>query len=457
METKTKKYEIDMCSGPLVGKMLVFTLPLIASSLLQLLFNAVDMIVAGQFAGETALASIGATGSLTNLIVNLFIGLSVGANVLTARYFAQKNTDDVSETVHTSVVVSLVFGVILAVFGWFFAKPLLELMATPENVIDGAAMYMKIYFLGMPVIMLYNFTAAVLRAVGDTKRPLYYLAIAGVINIFLNLFFVVVVGIGVAGVAIATVVSQCVSASLVMITLLKYDGCLKVEPKKLAVSWRKLGLMARIGLPAGVQGMLFSISNVLIQSSINSFGDVAMSGSTAGANLEGFVYVTMNAFHHTALSFTSQNYGRRNMDRVRKTAICAVIMASIAGLVFGTLAWLLREPLLSLYVKKTQESYSEVIRYGVIRMTIIMLTYFTCGQMDTLVGALRGLGHSILPMIVSLTFCCLLRVVWIMTAFQKVHTLECLYLSYPLSWIMATLFHAVCFVIIYRKLKKTCV
>lgn len=453
-EVKKNKFEMDMCSGSLFRKMLLFTLPLMASSLLQLLFNAADMIVAGRYAGGTALASISSTSALTNLIINLFVGLSVGVNVLVARYYAQNNKRDVSDTVHTAVLISILFGVFLAVLGWFISRPLLELMKTPYDVIDGAVTYMRIYFLGMPVIMLYNFTSAILRAVGDTKRPLYFLAIAGVINVFLNLFFVIVVKIGVAGVAIATVASQTISATLVMWTLLTYDGMLKVDLKKLRIDGKKLLQMTRIGLPAGLQGSLFSISNVLIQSSINSFGSAAMSGNAAASNIEGFVYVGMNSFHHTALSFTSQNYGVRKFDRIKKVAAYGLLFATFFGLFLGLTAWFLRYPLLSLYTRDEEELVETIINYGITRMSVIMFTYFTCGTMDVLVGCLRGLGHSIMPMIMTLTFVCGFRILWIFTVFAANRTLTTLYISYPVSWAMATIVHLTCYIFIYKKTKR---
>ncbi|MCQ2538416.1 MAG: MATE family efflux transporter [Lachnospiraceae bacterium] len=451
---KTNKFEMDMCTGSLFRKMLLFTLPLMCSSLLQLLFNAADMVVAGRYAGDTALASISSTGAITNFIINVFVGLSVGANVLVARFYAQQNEKEVSETVHTAVLISILFGLFLAGLGWVVSRPVLTLMKTPEDVIDGSVTYMRIYFLGMPVIMLYNFTSAILRAVGDTKRPLIFLAIAGVINVILNLFFVIVLKIGVAGVAIATVASQAISAGLVLLTLINYDGCLKLEAKKLKLSGSKLGQMARIGLPAGLQGSLFSISNVLIQSSINSFGSAAMSGNAAAANLEGFVYVGMNSFHHTTLSFTSQNYGRRNMERVKKTAIYGLMFVIFFGLVLGLSAWIFRYPLLSLYVKDEGGAIDQIIEYGITRMTVIMFTYFTCGTMDVLVGALRGLGRSILPMIMTLTFVCGFRILWIYTVFAANRSLTTLFLSYPISWLSATIVHGICFIITFKKLQK---
>ncbi len=456
MKDKAKNFEIDMTTGNLAGKMLLFTLPLIASSLLQLLFNAADMIVAGRFAGDTALASISGTSSLTNLIVNLFLGLSVGTNVIVAKYYGHNSDKDVSECVHTAVVISVLAGLFLAVFGFIIARPVLAAMQTPVNVIDGAVLYMRIYFLGMPVIMLYNFTSAILRAVGDTRRPLIYLAVAGVINVILNMIFVIVFNMGVAGVAVATVVSQAVSAGLVLLALFRYDGCLKLEIAKLKVNGNKLLQMMRVGLPAGIQGCFFSISNVLIQSSINSFGDTAMNGNAAAQNIEGFVYVGMNAFHHTTLSFTSQNYGGRQYKRIRKVLWYGLLFVTVTGVALSALAFWFRYPLLNLYVGDDAANRAEVIEYGVVRMTVIMLTYFTCGTMDVIVGGLRGLGKSILPMLLTLFFVCVMRVVWIYTIFRvpEYHTLTWLYISYPVSWILATIVQGGYLIFSYRRLRK---
>lgn len=307
--TNNKNYEIDMCNGPLFGKILLFTLPLMLSGILQLLFNAADVVVVGRFAGNESLAAVGSTGALTNLLVNLFVGLSVGANVLVARYYGAKAEEEVSQTVHTSMVVSIIGGVILAVLGIVLARPLLRLMDTPEDVIEYSVLYMRIYFLGMPVMLLFNFGSAILRAIGDTRRPLFYLVTAGVINVGLNLCFVIVFHMGVAGVALATVISQCVSTALILQCLISSEGCFQLRADRLHMNYDKLGKIAAIGLPAGIQGSLFSISNVLIQSSVNSFGSIAMAGNTAGANVEGFVYMAMNSVHQTAVSFTGQNLG----------------------------------------------------------------------------------------------------------------------------------------------------
>ncbi len=439
-------YTIDMCNGPLFGKMLKFALPLILSSVLQLLFNAADVIVVGRFAGSESLAAVGSTGALINLLTNLFVGLSIGTNVLTARYLGAQDAENVRKTVHTSVLVSVLSGVILIFVGVFLAKPILMLMGTPSDVLDKAVLYMRIYFVGMPVIMLYNFGSAILRSVGDTQRPLIFLAISGVINVVLNLFFVIVCGLGVAGVAIATVVSQAVSAVLVLICLMRMDGLCHVELKELHIYKDKLLAMMQIGLPAGLQGCIFSLSNVLIQSSVNSFGSVAMAGNTAAANIEGFIYVSMNAIYQTSLSFTSQNMGARRYKRVDRIMLIGLAIVFMVGAAMGGLALLFDRQLLGIY-----SSSKEVIDYGVQRMAIICSTYFLCGMMDVMVGSLRGMGYSIMPMIVSLAGACGFRVVWIYTFFAAEHTLRMLYISYPISWALTFLVHFLCYLIVRKR------
>lgn len=426
---KKNTYTIDMCTGSLPKKMLAFALPLILSSLLQLLFNAVDLVVVGQFVGDSAVAAVGSTGALINLITNLFLGLSVGSNVLVARYVGSGRDKDASETVHTSVVISILCGILLSGVGLLFAKPMLRLMDSPPGVIDQAALYLRIYFLGMPIMMLYNFGSAILRAIGDTTRPLIYLTVAGFINVGMNLFFVLVLHRGVDGVAWGTVISQLVAAVLIIRNLLRADNCCRLIPKKLRISGSKLLSIARIGIPAGLQGCIFSASNVLIQSSVNRFGDFGIAGSSAAANIEGFVYVSMNAFHHTVLSFTGQNYGARNFKRVRQTLRWGLLFVFLAGAVLGGLVILLRVPLLRLYVHE-----AESIRYGCLRIITINSVYFLCGVMDVVVGSLRGIGFSLIPMFVSLAGVCGFRVFWIYTYFSSHRTMPTLFLSYPISW-----------------------
>ena len=444
-----KSFEIDMCTGPLLGKILLFTLPLILSGILQLLFNAADVVVVGRFAGNESLAAVGSTGSLTNLLVNLFIGLSVGVNVLVARYYGGKKEDEVSATVHTAMIVSVAGGVFLTFLGFVAARPLLELMDTPGDVINLSVLYMRIYFAGMPVMLLYNFGSAVLRAIGDTRRPLYYLMIAGVINVALNLCFVVGLHIGVAGVALATVISQCVSAGLIVRCLMRSEGCFRLSLTKLKIDWGKLGRIARIGLPAGVQGSLFSISNVLIQSSLNSFGAIAMAGNTAGSNIEGFVYTSMNAVHQTAVSFTGQNLGGKKFDRISKIIVECLILVTLIGLIMGNGIVLFAHQVLGLY-----SSDEEVILYGIQRLKVICTWYFLCGIMDVLVGCIRGLGYAVMPMIVSLLGACVFRVIWIYTVFAWSRSLHTLYISSPISWALTAAVHAVCLFVVRRHLEK---
>lgn len=442
-----KSYEMDMCNGPLVGKILMYALPLMLSGVLQLLFNAADIVVVGRFAGATALAAVGSTSALINLLVNLFVGFSIGTNVLVGRKYGAQDEKGVSETVHTSITISIVFGVILIFVGYFFSKPLLSLMGSPAEVIDQATLYMRIYFAGMPVNMLYNFGAAVLRAVGDTKRPLYYLMFAGVINVVFNLFFVIVFHMGVAGVALATIISQAISAVLVLRCLMKADGMYRLDLKKLRINKGILLNMAQVGLPAGFQGAVFSISNVLIQSSVNSFGSIAMAGNSAAANIEGFMYMAMNSLYQTNLSFTSQNMGARKYDRAKRTLLICLIIVAATGIILGNGAYLVGEQLLGIY-----SGEADVIAFGMKRLRIFSTTYFFCGMMDVMVGSMRGMGFSVMPMIVSLLGACGFRVLWIYTIFQWNRSLDTLYLSYPVSWCLTFTAHFVCWLFVTRKL-----
>lgn len=448
-DTTAKSYEMDMCSGPVLGKVLVFALPLMLSGILQLLFNAADVIVVGRFAGSQSLAAVGSTSSLINLLINLFIGLSVGVNVLVAKYHGARDEEEVSTTVHTAVAVSLISGLFLVVVGTGAARPLLELMGTPEDVINKSVLYMRVYFSGMPVIMLYNFGSAILRAIGDTKRPLYYLFIAGVVNVVLNLFFVISLNMDVAGVALATVASQCISAGLIVRCLMKSQGGLRLHLKRLRVDTKKLAQIVRIGLPAGMQGAIFSISNVLIQSSVNSFGSVAMAGNTAASNIEGFVYTAMNAVYQTNLSFTSQNIGGKKFSRLNRILYTCMGVVTATGLILGLGAVAGGNRLLGIY-----SSDPEVISYGANRLLLICAPYFICGLMDTAVGSLRGMGYSMLPMVVSLTGACVFRVVWIFTVFARLRSLKVLYISYPISWSITAAAHLFCYFKLRRKFPK---
>ncbi len=444
-----RKYEIDMCNGPLFGKILVFAIPLILSGILQLLFNAADMVVAGRFAGSVALGAVGATSSLINLLINVFVGMSVGTNVLVAHYYGANRGEELGQTVHTSIGLSLISGVILGVGGYVLASPLLSLMGTPDEILPHAVRYMQIYFIGVPGMLLYNFGSAILRAVGDTKRPLYYLLFAGVVNVVLNIFFIVVMGMGVEGVALATIISQFISAGMVIRCLMLEQGSYRLELKKIHLYQDKVIRILRVGLPAGFQGAVFSISNVLIQSSVNSFGSIAVAGNTAAANLEGFVYNAMNSFHQTALSFTSQNMGAKKFDRVKKIMWICGGCVTVTGAVMGGAGLFFADELLALY-----STDAEVIAYGHLRLLYILSLYFLCGVMDVLVGSIRGMGYSIMPMIVSLIGACGLRVVWIFTVFQWFRSLEMLYISYPITWTVTLLVHFICFRYGIRKIEK---
>ena len=443
-----KSYEMDMCNGPIFGKLLVFALPLMLSGILQLLFNAADIVVVGKFSGSHALAAVGSTGALINLFVNVFIGFSIGTNVLVAQYFGARDEKNVHETVHTSILLGIVGVFILIVAGMVFAKPMLEWMDTPEDVLSHAVLYMRIYFIGMPAMLVYNFGAAILRAIGDTRRPLYYLLSAGVINVILNLFFVIVLDMGVAGVATATVISQIVSAILIVRCLMHSDGIYRLDLHELKIYKRKMVHIAKIGLPAGVQGAVFSLSNVLIQSSVNSFGSIAMAGNTAAGNIEGFVYTSMNAVYQTALSFTSQNVGGERQDRIPKIVFQCLAIVTVVGAVLGNLAYQCGPFLLNIY-----SSDPEVIQYGMSRMQIICQWYFLCGIMDVAVGILRGMGYSVMPMLVSLAGACGLRVLWIFTVFVWKHSLFVLYLSYPITWTITLAVHFICFFVIWKRKK----
>lgn len=444
-----RSYQVDMCNGPIFKKLIIFAIPLILSGCLQLLFNAADIIVVGRFTGSEALAAVGSTSALINLLVNLFIGISVGANVVLGKYIGARDDENASKTVHTAIFISIVGGIFMIFIGFFFSKPLLELMATPEDVIDLSSLYMRIYFVDMPFFMLYNFGAAILRSIGDTKRPLYFLLISGIINVVFNLFFVIVFHMGVAGVALATMISEGISAVLILLCLKHMDGPLHFELKDMRFHKELALKMLEVGLPAGLQGIIFSISNVLIQSSVNSFGSVVMAGNTAASNIEGFVYTSMNAVYQTSLSFTSQNFGAKKFDRIDKILLECLGIVTVVGLVLGQGAYFFGQQLLSIYTND-----KHVIAFGIERLSVISATYCLCGMMDTLVGSLRGVGYSILPMLMSLTGVCVFRVVWIFTVFKALHTQFSLYVSYPISWVITIFAHTICFLVVRKRIRK---
>ncbi|HOS18279.1 MAG TPA: MATE family efflux transporter [Clostridia bacterium] len=444
-----RNYEMDMTQGPLLSKIVRFSLPVVLMGLLQFLYSAADMIVAGKFAGSEALAAVGSTGSLINLIVALFLGISVGVSVAVAQHFGAREYDAVGKTVHTAILVALVGGAALGAFGFFMSRAFLVWMGSPADVIDQAALYMRIYFIGLPMLMLYNFGASVLRAVGDTKRPLYFLIIASVVHIALNLLLVIRFHMGVAGVALATVVSQALSAALVVNCLMRTPGPCRLELKKLALDWGKLGEMMHIGLPAGVQSSLFSVSNVLIQSSINSFGSIAMAGNSAAANLENFIYISMNSVSQSALTFVSQNVGARRYERIGASVRYCNALVFAVGALTGAVLILLRTGLLSLY-----NADPEVISYGSVRLLIIAPTYFICGFMEVYTGGLRGMGRSVTPMLVSIFGACVLRILWLATVFRIFQTTASIYISYPVSWLITMLVQMLCFNAVKKKITR---
>ncbi|MBR5390946.1 MAG: MATE family efflux transporter, partial [Clostridia bacterium] len=423
----SKVRSMDMVNGPLLGKIIRFSVPLILSGVLQLLYNAADVIVVGKFAGAASLAAVGSTGALVNLLVNLFMGVSVGCNVLVARYYGARNEKAVSETVHCAVAASAVIGLLAGAVGLIFSTPLLRLMGSPEDVLPLASLYLKIYFCGMPFNIAYNFGAAVLRAVGDTKRPLYILSAAGAVNVALNLLTVIVFSMGVAGVALATAASQLISCLLVLRCLMLRDDCCRLMRKEIRIYGDKLKEMIRIGLPAGIQGSLFSLSNVVIQSSVNSFGSTVVAGNAAAANIEGFVYISMNAIYQACITFVSQNLGAGKPARIRRVMSICLVTVTIIGGTLGMTVFFLHHPLLGIYASDAEGLREQIIAVGYTRMHYLCAPYFLCGWMEIGAGGLRGLGKSWLPTSIALLGSCLFRIVWINTVFRAVRTLDRIY------------------------------
>lgn len=446
-----RNYEIDMCTGAILPKLLRFSIPLMCSSLLQLLFNAADIVVVGKFAGDNSLAAVGSTSPIINLLVNLFIGLSVGANILAARYYGAQDRENLRQTVHTAMLLSLLGGICLAIIGSCGAKTILTWMQSPPEVLKLSTLYLRIYFLGMPAALLYNFGAALLRAVGDTQRPLYYLFTAGIINVLLNLLFVIVFQMNVAGVALATVISQCISAFLVIRCMMRNSGSFRLNLRQLRFYSDHLKSIVRIGLPAGLQGALFSLSNIVIQSAVNSLGEIIVAGNAAASNIDGFVYTAMNSFYHGTVSFTSQNYGAGKYERILPILLRAIACVIVTGLVIGGSIVLFADTLLGIY-----SNSPAVIAAGIARLQLVCLFYFLCGVMEVLCGSIRGLGYSIMPTVVSLIGACGLRILWIATVFQTpaFHTLQGVFLTYPLTWSLTILAHMICFIWAFRRVKQ---
>lgn len=441
-----------MTEGPIFSKLLKFSIPLIFSSLLQLLFNAADIVVVGRFSGDNALAAVGSTGSLINLLVNLFQGLSIGTNVVAAHYFGANRKSELKETVHTAMLLSIYSGIIMTAVGVTFAVPILKLMQAPNEVLTLASVYLKIYFGGITATMIYNFGSALLRAVGDTQRPLYILFLAGIINVILNLIFVIIFHLDVAGVAWATVISQTISAILVVIILLKENEEYSLEIKNMKINMHIFTKIVKVGIPAGFQGIMFSFSNVIIQSFVNSFGSVLIAGNSAACNLEGFIYTSMNGFSQGALTFCSQNMGARKIDRIKKIVWISQLSIIVLGATMSGLFLLFGHQLLGIYTKSP-----EVIEAGLLRCKVIFTTYYLCGIMDSMANSIRGMGHSLMPVIVTIFGACIFRLIWLFTFFQipAFHTPMVIFLSYPLSWTITYIAHLICYKKILKKYTQT--
>ena len=447
---KKNKYEIDMCNGTIMDKLISFSIPLMLSGILQLMFNAVDIVVVGRFSGSQALAAVGSTTALINVFTNLFIGISLGANVLAARYYATGKTKEMSETVHTAIALALVSGVAMAVIGVVFARGALEIMGTPDDVIAKSTLYMQIYFCGMPFFMMYNYGAAILRAVGDTKRPLIFLIVSGVINAVLNLFLVIVFHLDVAGVGIATVISQLVSCILVLRCLHHTESSYQLHLAKLRIRSVYLKQIFEVGVPAGIQSTVINISNAMLQSSVNSFGSIAMAGYTASNNIFGFLYVSVNSFTQACMSFTSQNYGVKKLKRMDRVLIDCMILSVVVTLILGSSVYVFGPELLHIY-----SDQADVIQYGMEIFSYTTVTYFLCGLMDLFPGALRGMGYSTVPMILSIIGTVGVRIIWIYGLFPSHRSLTFLFLSYPVSWIATIIMQVICFWFVRKKIHRT--
>lgn len=443
---------MNLCEGPLLKKIIIYTIPIILTGMLQLLFNAADLMVVGRFCGSRSVAAVGATGSLINLLINAFIGLSVGSGVSVAQGLGANDNEDVYRVVHTTIPVAILGGAVLTVVGVLGAESFLRGMGTPENVLKLSVIYLQVYFCGMIPSMLYNFGAAILRAAGDTRGPLVYLTLAGFLNVGLNVLFVTALQMDVAGVALATVFSQTLSAVLILFALVKRTDACHLSLRSMHIYRKQLGKILRIGLPAGLQSTLFNISNVLVTASVNSFGEVAMSGSAAAGNIEGFLYVAVNAFHQTSLNFIGQNKGAKKYDRIGRVIGISLVLVTVVAVVLGVTAYVFARPLLSLYITDSEEA----IGFGISRMTYIVLLYFLCGLMDVMTGALRGLGVSVEPLVITVLGVCGVRIAWIYTVFPMpaYHTLGFLFLSYPVSWGITFLAEGVAFLLVYRRMKK---
>lgn len=456
MADRTLRAGKDLTSGALLPQIILFALPLAATGVLQLLFNTADTVVVGRWGGETkeareaALAAVGSCGALINLIFNLLFGLSVGAGVCVAQELGARQYDEVHKTVHTSVLTALVGGFVIAVIGFVLARPLLTLMGTEPDVLDEAVPYMRAYFIGAPANTVYNYCAAVLRSSGDTTHPLLFLSVAGAANVGLNLVMVLAFGLGALGVGIATAAAQWISCLLTVRFMMRMDGPCRLDLRALSIDWEKLKKIVAIGIPAGLQGMVFSLSNVLIQSSINSFGKATVAANTASANVTDYIYTAMNAVYHAALTFVGQNVGARDFARVKRSIICCVSTVFVLGVLLGAVVILFGEPLLSIFAPGN----AEVVHIGMVRVRVIGSTYFLCGIMEVGSGVLRGFGKSFRAMVISLVGSCVTRIVWIYTVFAALRTLDVLYFCYPLSWLLTAVAHFTVAAVVLRQLKR---
>ena len=453
------KKEMNLAEGPILSRMIFYTLPLLFSGTLQLLYNAADLVIVGNKGdtGEIYIAAIGATGSLTNLIIGLFMGLSVGSCVVLSQYLGAGDDKNASEVVHTSMLSSLIIGVVLAIVGMVFADDFLLMMQTDPEVIDLSALYMRIYFAGLPASMIYNFGAAILRAKGDTKYPLIVLVISGAVNVLLNFIMVYSFGRTVDGVAIATVASQIISAIMVVVYLSKLNDSCRFSLKKLSIKTDKLLRIIRVGLPAGFQSVVFSISNVMLQSSVNVLGKAAMAGNASAASIDNFIYIAQNSVYHAAIAFVGQSYGAGNMKRVKKVAFTSLILVTVIGLVFGGVVFALGKPLLGIYGLDESPEKAEALKNGMMRFYITALTYFICGIMDVMTGLLRGVGCSLVPMIITATGVCGTRILWIKLLFEQAdyfHNMFWLYMSYPISWTISVIAQTIALIIVYKRIEK---
>lgn len=445
---KKSKYEIDMCNGSIMDKLISFSFPLMLTSILQLMFNAVDIIVVGRFSGSRSLAAVGSTTALINIFTNLFIGISLGANVLAARYYAAEKEKEMSEAVHTAITLALVSGIIMAFVGVGASRFALTLMDTPDDVINLSVLYMRIYFMGMPFFMLYNYGAAILRAVGDTKRPLFYLIAAGLTNVALDILLVVVIPMNVAGVAVGTVASQMISCILVIRCLYKSEGCYQLRFSRLTIKAAHLKLIFQVGIPAGIQSTVINFSNALLQSSVNSFGSTAMAGYTAANNIMGFLYSAVNAVTQACMSFTSQNYSVRKPKRMDRVLMNCIILTVGVSAVMGIGAYVFGSQILRIYT-----SDPKVILCGLEVLSITTVPYFLCGIMDLFPGAMRGMGHSGVPMILSVIGTVGTRIVWVYLFFPNHRSLHFLFISYPASWMLTIIMQAICFYFVRKQCK----